>query len=285
MRHSLETIERVKVLRRQGFTLTEIIAETGLPKTTIFHHIQNIATSEEFKAKLIAATHAKMMQWAANRRGKSFKTYPHWEPTEWSPHFVNLVAHFMFDGELNKTAVIYNNRSQALIDNVVSLMDELIGTSDYRRYLGKDDVIKVGWFHVEIADFLRGKATELLKYISTASDDEKIAFLKAFFDDEGNVSFVLEKRRRIVRGYQHSIPILELVQKLLADFGIFSRVQPKFYEICISRKADIIRFAEIINFSDGLCVNGLRSNSVWKESLEKKEILNRLIHSYQPEKW
>lgn len=279
MRHPLETIEKVRRLRKQGFTLTEIIAETDLPKTTIFHHIQNIATSDEFKAKLIAATHAKMMEWAANRRGKSFKLYPHWEPTEWSPHFVNLVAHFMFDGELKKTAVVYNNRSQALIDNVISLMDELIGTADYKMYIGKDDVIKVGWYHVEIANFLQRKAVELLGYISDAPDDEKIAFLKAFFDDEGNVYFA--GRHKIVRGYQHSIPILELVQALLADFGIVSRIQAKFYEICISRKADIICFAEIINFSDGLCVNGLRSNSVWKESLEKKEILNRLINSYQ----
>jgi hypothetical protein len=221
MRYPFETIERIKTLRQQGWTLTEIIAEVELPKTTIFHHMKKIIVSDEFRATLKARNAARMRVWAGNHRGQSFKSYPHWEPTEWNPGFVNLVAHYMFDGEIRKTSVIYNNRSQALIDNVISLMDELIGTSDYKLHTDKNGVIKIGYHNVEIANFVRNKASELLKYISDAPDDEKIAFLRSFFDDEGNVSFNLAKgKKRLVRGYQHSIPILELVQKLLADFGI-----------------------------------------------------------------
>jgi len=71
------------------------------------------------------------------------------------------------------------------------------------------------------------------------------------------------------------------VKELLADLGIASRMEARFYELCISRRADLLRFRDVINFSDGVCINGLRSNSVWKESLEKKEILERLINSYR----
>lgn len=259
--------------------MPEIITETQLSKTTIFHHIKNISKSEQLLEKLHAINRLKLTALATQRRGKSVKSYPHWEPTEWSPGFVNLVAHFMFDGEIKSSSAIYNNRSQALINNVVSLMDEFIGTSDYIFYMDPSGVARVSYHHVEIAGFLRGKAKELLEYISTGTDVEKLAFLKAFYDDEGNVTFT--GKHRCVRGYQHSVPRLELVQKLLTDFGIFSRLQEKFYEISISRKADIIRFRDVINFSPGVRINGLRSNSVWKESLEKREILERLIAAYQ----
>lgn len=180
MRHALETIEKVKALRRQGLTLTEIIAETNLPKNTIFHHIQKIAMSDEFKARMLVANLATMKRLADNRRGRSFKRYPHWEPTQWSPGFVNLVAHFMFDGEIRKTSLVYNNRSRALIDNVISLMEELIGVSDYILYIDKNGVMRASYHNVEITNFLRRKESELLEYISGASDGEKIAFFQVF---------------------------------------------------------------------------------------------------------
>jgi hypothetical protein len=278
MRHPPAVIETVQALRKRGHTLGEIVAKTNLPKTTVFHHIKKIVKSEELKIKLAFGHKDRMKNFAANRRGKSFKLYPYWEPTEWTPRFVNLVAHFIFDGAMKRTSAIYNNRSEILINSVASLMDELLGVSDYKLYKDKNGVTRISYNHVQITAFLRNKAVELLEYISNASNDEKLAFLKAFFDDEGNVSLTF--KHKIVRGYQHSIVILELVQKLLSDLGIFSRIQPKFYEICISRKADIIRFRNLINFSEGVCINGARLNSVWGKSLEKREILENLIESY-----
>lgn len=45
-------------------------------------------------------------------------------------------------------------------------------------------------------------------------------------------------------------------------------------------KKNLDLFAAEINFSPGVCVNGNRSNSAWKESLEKREILRRALASY-----
>ena len=258
----------------------EIVAETGLSKTTVFDYIKGIPRSKELKAKLLAITEEKQRVFAARRRGKSAKSYPHWEPTEWTSSFVNLVAHFIFDGEIKRTAVVYNNRSEALVNAVISEMEELMRVSDYKSYKDRNGVIKLCYYHVEIATFFKQKALELIAYIPDACEEDKIAFLKAFYDDEGNVTFIARRRERAVRGYQHSIEILDLVQKLLADFGIESCIQENFYEISITRRADIFRFRSLINFSEGVRVNGLRSNSVWKESLEKREILDRLVASY-----
>ena len=102
--------------------------------------------------------------------------------------------------------------------------------------------------------------------------------MRSFFDDEGSVDLRGAVRR--VRGYQHNNKILFLVQKLLKDFQIASKVDTRFHEIIIGRRDNIKRFAKEINFTKGVRVNGKRSNSVWKKSLEKKTILTNLLSSY-----
>ena len=106
---------------------------------------------------------------------------------------------------------------------------------------------------------------------------KKKVFLQAFFDDEGSVHF----DKKLVRGYQYNLEILKLVQKLLKDFNIESRIDEKYKEIVISRKPNLIKFRNEINFSKGIYINPARKNSVWKRKLEKRKILDYLINSYQ----
>jgi len=84
-----------------------------------------------------------------------------------------------------------------------------------------------------------------------------------------------------VRGYQNDLDILELVQCLLKEFDIESRVDKKYKEIIISRKKNLIKFQKEINFSKGVYINPSRKNSIWKEKLEKREILAKMINSYE----
>lgn len=133
--------------------------------------------------------------------------------------------------------------------------------------------------NVELALYLQGKAKGLIQNVDTFPQELRIEFLRAFFDDEGSVCFLGTKR--LVRGYQYSKEILDLINHLLANIGIASTVYSKYNEVYISGKHNIIRFKEIINFTPGVCVNGNRSNSVWKESLEKREILDRMIASFK----
>ncbi len=278
MRHPLNIIREIKQMRKDSFTLTEIANKTSLSKTTIFHHIKSISKSGLLKKRLKAISRAAQKQVAESRRGKSVKNYIFRKPEKWNPDFVNLASHFLFDGAITRSSCLYYNRNKVLIDDVIVQMKKILGVNDYKIYQDHNDVTRLAYHNVELVVFIRNKTIELLNYILSASKLEKIAFLRSFFDDEGSVDF--RKAIRRVRGYQHNNKILFLIQKLLNDFHIASKVDTRFHEIIIGRKENIAKFAKEINFSKGVKINGKRSNSVWKKSLEKRRILANLLVSY-----
>lgn len=279
MRHNPQIIQKIIQMRNNGYTLSEIVAQTNLSKTTIFHHIQSIPKSDILIQKLRVITLANQKALAGLLRGKSRKNYKFIKPQYWNSEFINLVAHFLFDGRITRTSCIYYNRSAVLRGIVTKNMAKQMSVSDYKTYDTTGGVKRVCYFHVEIASFVRQKADELVQYIITAPKNHKLSFLQAFFDDEGCVTFIAQKR--LIRGYQHSLPMLKLIRKLLLDFNIESRIYEKYPELYISRKENLIKFNKFINFTPGVCVNGKRSNSIWKKSLEKRTILANLLASYR----
>jgi len=279
MRHSQQIIQRVVQMRNNGFTLGEIMERTGLSKTTIFYHIQSIPKSDILIQKLRLIILSKQRILSEQRRGKSTKTYLFIKPQIWTVEFVNLIAHFLFDGRITRTSCIYYSRNSVLRDMITEKMERIISIKDYKVYDSSGGVKRVCYFHVEVASFIRQKASELLKYIVSAPDSHKISFLQAFFDDEGCITFT--DKKRLIRGYQHSLPILRLIKKLLADFYIESRIDEKYYELYISKRHNLLKFQKLINFTPEVCINGGRSNSIWKKSLEKREILNMAVNSYK----
>jgi len=100
------------------------------------------------------------------------------------------------------------------------------------------------------------------------------------FDDEGSIYFQNKTNIKTIRGYQYNDKILYLVQKLLENFQIESKVSTRFNEIVISCRKNLEKFAREINFSSGVKINGNRSNSIWKKDLEKREILRMALASY-----
>ena len=279
MRHSPKTIQNIIGMRNSGLTLGEIVSKTGLSKTTIFHHIKRIQKSDILINKLRVIILKKQKIITDRRRGKSVKSYSFLKPEGWNPDLVNLIAHFIFDGDIRATSSNYNNRNKALINSVRGNMAKAIGVTDCKSYKNiHTGVIKLCYFNVEIASFINNKIRKLLEYIPSATTDEKIYFLRAFFDDEGCVTF--ENKKRVIRGYQHSLGILKIIQNLLLDFKIESKIVEKYFEIIVSQKENLIKFQKLVNFTPGVRVNGKRSNSIWKKSLEKREILKMAIDSY-----
>ena len=59
------------------------------------------------------------------------------------------------------------------------------------------------------------------------------------------------------------------------------KVIEKYSEIVISRREDMFRFQKEINFSKGIFLNPKRKNSIWKKNLEKRQLLNHVLTSYQ----
>ncbi|MBI2610619.1 LAGLIDADG family homing endonuclease [Candidatus Kaiserbacteria bacterium] len=151
-----------------------------------------------------------------------------------------------------------------------------------RRYINTHTgVSRISYFNVSLGEYIKEKSVHLLRAIPSMSVELKRAFLQSFFDDEGCVNFRPHRNHRRIRGYQKDVAILSVVKRLLADFYIESRIQlPN--EIVIIGKENFLKFQKEIDFSPGVRINGKRSNSIWKKSLEKRELLERAIASYKP---
>lgn len=65
--HSSDKIEELKRLRSQGMSIGQLVAETQMPKTTIWHHVHKIELSEEHRKIL------RTRQGSAKREQKNWK--------------------------------------------------------------------------------------------------------------------------------------------------------------------------------------------------------------------
>jgi len=274
---NLLLIAKCRNLRRKGYTLGEIIKATNLPKTTIFDHVRNIPLSIAMKERLARENIQRLKEIALRRKGKCIPGRIVIKPEGWTNELIFLITHFMFDGEIKTHSCVYNNRNRVLIDQVDTLMEKVFKLQPHYWLNRITGVNRIYYSHVELAQYVKEKSEKLKQYIKSASLPEKKIFLQAFFDDEGSVHF----EKRLVRGFQHNLEILKLVQKLLKDFNIESKIDEKYKEIVISRKPNLIKFRNKINFSKGIYINPARKNSIWKKKLEKREILNRIINSYK----
>lgn len=160
-------------------------------------------------------------------------------------------------------------------------MKKIYAAKPRRYFNAHTGVSRISYFNVTLGAYMKDKSLELLRTVHTMSYECKRELLKSFFDDEGCIDFRPRRNNRKIRGYQKNVKILEIVKGLLLDFNIPSRIQlPN--EIVIVGKDNLIKFQKEIGFSPGVRINGKRSNSIWKQSLEKREILRRAIASYKP---
>lgn len=267
------------VLRSQGRTLTEIVQITGRPKTTVYFHIQNIPLSVQQQTARWKAAGERIRKFSLARKGRSTRGFR--ELKDWTPNSVLLIGHLLFDGEIGEKRCAYHNRSVALIERVRSLMkSELYDFPPTQSENRETGVVCIGYNNVALGAYVQKTAKALIENISGLSIENKRAFLKAFFDDEGCMDYRPYRNKRRVRGYQKNVSILHLVHSLLADLGIRSRiVMPN--EVLITGKAELLKFQKEINFSPGVRINGNRSNSIWKEHLEKRVLLQMAIDSYK----
>ncbi|MFC1730947.1 LAGLIDADG family homing endonuclease [candidate division KSB1 bacterium] len=264
-------------LRKDDYTLPEIVRMTGRSKTSVYFHIKNIPLSASKQRQIKKNTRERAAHVARSRKGKSVRSFNTF--LNWDTDTVCLVAHLIFDGEIKRCGCAYNNRSNSLISKVERKMKHIYDFSP-KRYKNPDTgVIRISYYNVALADYLKEKSNQLLDVILDLQKEHKREFLKAFFNDEGCIDFKPKKNSRRVRGCQKDIAILEIVKRLLQDFNIDAQIQlPN--EVVISKKENLLRFQEEIGFSSGVKMNGNRSNSVWKKHVEKRDILKKAIDSY-----
>lgn len=199
--------------------------------------------------------------------------------SQWNEETVFVVSHFLFDGEICR-GCIYNNRNIALLNSVETAMRQFYDFEPKRYLNANTGVFRICYYNVEMAAYMKDKTEQLKSGAAKLPKEFKKVFLRAFFDDEGCMDFRPRHNHRRIRGYQKDVRVLEIVRTLLFDFGIESRIQlPN--EVIITGKDNLSRFRQEIDFSAGVRINGERSNSIWKENLEKRDLLNRAIESYK----
>lgn len=264
-------------LRKNDLSILEIAKITGKSKSTIYPYIKNIPLSSKKQKQITQAAGEHIRQFALARKGKSTRSFIPFEL--WTQDAVLLVAHFIFDGSLMRTQCSYNSRSPVLLRRVEELMKNIY-IYEPKKYINKKTgVWRISYHNVALGVYLQEKAQELIGFIEQAPKSLQKEFLRAFFDDEGCMDFRPSRNHRRVRGYQKNIKTLFLIQKLLKNFSIDSHIEMP-NEIVISGKENLLKFQEEINFSFGVRINGKRSNSLWKKSLEKRKILEMAIQSY-----
>ena len=270
--------EHCIALRKRDKTINEIMAVTGRSKSSIYTHIKDISLSKEKLDSVSARNKKQALRNAEGRRGvsiRSFKTF-----TTWSPDKVLLVAHLIFDGELNNRTCGYINRSMALVLRVETLLKPIYDFEPKRHQDTVSGVYKIRYYNVALKNYLGDKAKELKRTVINLPLECQREFLRAFFDDEGCMDYRPSRNVRQIRGYQNDTDILYVIQKLLHNFDIKAKTK-KPNEVVIVGKDNLIKFQTEINFSKGVKLNPRRANSIWKQEIEKSELLDQAIKSFR----
>jgi hypothetical protein len=270
--------QRCVSLRKSDHSLLEIARITGRSKTSVYFHIQGIPLSDHKRKTIRRLATRRVVSAAQKRKGKSVRTFTRFD--SWSKDTVHLVAHLMFDGEISHTGCMYNNRSTALIQSVERAMRSMYAYKPSRYLNTLTGVHRISYFNVELCSYMQSKAALLTREIAHLPESYQRTFLRAFFDDEGCMDYRIASNRRSVRGYQKDSSVLYLIEKLLRNFSIAADIKGG-NEIRIVGKANLVAFQKHINFSRGVRINGARSNSLWCESLQKRELLTRAIRSFK----
>lgn len=271
--------EQCIALRKKDYSLGEIVKVTGRPKTSVYAHIHSIPLSDRKREKIRALQRIRISTFGAARKGKSSRPYTKFQ--DWDVNTIHIVSHIIFDGDFNTGGFSYNNRSNALIQQMEDAMKKIYPFPPKRYPNLATGVMRISYFNVVLRAHMKEMTALLLDQIFHLSHEHKRVFLRSFYDDEGCMDFRPQKNKRSVRGYQKDTKILDIVRRLLLDFDIASRFKyPN--EVEIVGKDNLEKFQKEISFSPGVRINGRRSNSIWKQSLEKREILRRAIASYKP---
>ena len=254
------------------------MAITGRSKSSIYTHIKDISLSKE-RLDLVSDQNRKQaLKNAEGRRGVSVRSFKAFNT--WSPDTVLLVAHLIFDGELKNRTCGYINRSTALVLRVESLLAPIYNFEPKRHHDTISGVYKIRYYNVALKNYLEDKAKELKKIIDTLPLECQREFLRAFFDDEGCMDYRPSRNVRQIRGYQKDRDVLNIIQKLLHNFGIEAKVKEP-NEVVIVGRENLKKFRKEINFSKGVRLNPRRANSIWKKEIEKCTLLDQAIKSFK----
>ena len=124
--HSDQIIDRLKFLRKKGYSIQELMKEFSLPKTTIWHHIHKIKLSPENVLRLRSAggrTSSARKQLALKRAKKeAFEIFN----SNRKYHISLLSMLYWAEGD-NKNNFSFVNTNDDMIKLVIQILDKCLG--------------------------------------------------------------------------------------------------------------------------------------------------------------
>ena len=267
---------KCRMLRKRGHSIGQIARRLKLSKSTVHWHVRDIELTALQRNRLRCEKRRVMEQVNAKRRGRPLRRIAFLKPA-WSQALVHLIAHFSFDGRLDRYGCSYYNRMHSQIVHMQQLMQRLLEVQPKIRQR-ESGIWVLSYYNVELATWLLQKERELLGQVRREASWQQ-EWLRAFFDDEGHVHMNGHGIRR-VRASQDHPPILEFAQKCLASMGIGSRIDKNAKAIEITGREHLEIFSRKINFSDGIAVNENRKNGLWKQPVQKRHLLSLALGSY-----
>lgn len=271
---------KCRSLRLAGRSLGEICRTVGLSKSTVFSYIKEVPLSAEQRELFRSRSREGTRRSNRLRRGISRPHNRLIVRPRLSAKLILCASHFWFDGSLKQSQAAYYNRSETLVAQQEQLVSQLFQRGGRRRLL-KGGVIEFTIDSVEFVAFIERVTQKIHAKASFFPRRWKRMILQAFFDDEGNVYMSKEGRDRRVRGYQYDDSILQLIQQLLADFHIHARISRSSRCVEIKGQSELITFRKEIGFRAGIALNPARKNSIWKQPIEKRLLLDRAIASFR----
>ena len=195
-----------------------------------------------------------------------------------------LLGGILGDGHLCKTLTVgYSNQSKDLIDKISICGKKVFGNIDERLHFRKDNTYHLFWpkavgiliFHMGVIPGHRTKSNpEIPSIIENGTKRMKAAFLRQYFDDEGNVR--LKDRRlqikqtieiknnlskeKIRKNIEKFAPnMIKSIKKILNSFEIRSNISLALlrtkgnisksdWELSIYGKENLINFKKYIGF-------------------------------------
>ncbi len=268
---------RIVRLRKRGLSFREISRQLHVCKSTVHKYSKNVPISglqQERLKKLVKHSQLKFVKRFA-------------KPTQIKKSALNeskarLMGHLFFDGRVSKIGARcmlgYYNSSLLLIWNFIALMNKVYGLKNYTPYqrpgvnvtnyaieftsqLAYEDAISFS------ATYSTSKGIGVPLVIENSSKAVKIAFLKAFWNDEGSIS----DYGNLTGGSKSAQMIADLAQ-MHRSLGInCSTYIDKITGVSILRikKESFYTFYQKIGFDYGTVTKGHNIGKLKKEILEK----------------
>ena len=123
--HSHQTIDNIKLLRKQGYSIQELMRKFSLPKTTVWHHIHKIKLPPEIVSKLRSAggrTSTARKQQALEKAGKEASKLINSE----QKYPISLLAMLYWAEGNNKKDFSFVNTNPDMIKLVIHILDKCL---------------------------------------------------------------------------------------------------------------------------------------------------------------